>query len=98
VEAIVTIFVSGCLGLLVSLSTFLMIGATSALTYNIVGHLKTVSILILGVLLYGDPMTVEKFFGIVLALTGVLGYSKLKLDKQTAEKAKQAQQKAAPTK
>lgn len=36
---------AGCCGLLVSLSTFLMINATSALTYNIVGHLKTVTIL-----------------------------------------------------
>ena len=34
--AVVTIVLSGCLGLLVSLSTYLLIGHTSALTYNIV--------------------------------------------------------------
>ncbi len=33
---------SAVLGILVSLSTFLVIGATNSLTYNIVGHVKTV--------------------------------------------------------
>lgn len=37
----------------VSLSTFLVIGATSSLTYNIVGHLKTVIILTGGVVFFG---------------------------------------------
>ena len=35
--AIVAILISSLLGLLVSLSTFLVIGATSSLTYNVVG-------------------------------------------------------------
>lgn len=43
--AVVAIAVSAVLGLLVSLSTFLVIGATSSLTYNVVGHIKTVIIL-----------------------------------------------------
>lgn len=48
------ILVSAVLGLLVTLSTFLVIGHTSALTYNVVGHVKTVSIITGGVLLYGE--------------------------------------------
>eukprot|EP00798_Chlamydomonas_sp_ICE-L_P026841 gene26841-4444_t len=39
--AILAIVVSALLGILVSLSTFLVIGATSSLTYNVVGHIKT---------------------------------------------------------
>eukprot|EP00041_Stephanoeca_diplocostata_P024090 m.602766 g.602766 ORF g.602766 m.602766 type:complete len:338 (-) comp22451_c0_seq5:182-1195(-) len=80
--ALLTIFFSGCCGLLVSLSTFLMIGATSALTYNIVGHLKTVTILTMGVVVFGDSMSTKKLMGIALALTGVIWYSKIKLDLQ----------------
>jgi solute carrier family 35 protein E3 len=54
--AIVAIAVSAILGLLVSLSTFLVIGATSSLTYNVVGHLKTVIILSGGCIFFGDSM------------------------------------------
>ncbi len=43
VGAVTAIVASALLGILVSLSTFLVIGATSSLTYNIVGHAKTVS-------------------------------------------------------
>ena len=85
-EAVIIIIISGCLGMLVSLSTFLMIGATSPLTYNIVGHLKTVSILTMGVMLFGDSMSVKKFFGICFALTGVIWYSIQKLNAQNAAK------------
>lgn len=41
----VAIALSAVLGLLVSLSTFLVIGATSSLSYNVIGHVKTVIIL-----------------------------------------------------
>jgi solute carrier family 35 protein E3 len=82
VNALGIIALSGCCGLLVSLSTFLMIGATSPLTYNIVGHLKTVSILIMGVTVFGDSVSANKFFGIALALAGVIWYSKIKMDAQ----------------
>ena len=78
-EAMFIIFFSGCLGLLVSLSTFLMIGATSPLTYNIVGHLKTVSILTMGVLFFGDSVSSKKMMGIGMALTGVIMYSNIKM-------------------
>ena len=48
------ILLSACLGLLVSLSTFLLIGNTSALTYNIVGHAKTILIMLSGCIFFGD--------------------------------------------
>lgn len=61
---IAAIMASAVLGLLVNLSTFLVIGATSALTYNVVGHLKTVLILTGGCLLFGDEMGYKKLSGI----------------------------------
>lgn len=84
--ALGVILLSGCFGLLVSLSTFLMIGATSALTYNIVGHVKTVSVMVAGVIVFGDSMGSKKLFGIFCALVGVVWYSKIQLDKQAQAK------------
>ena len=77
-RAVSTIALSAFLGLLVSLSTFLVIGATSALTYNIVGHAKTVVILLVGVFYFGDSWGVVKAFGILFALAGVAWYSHIK--------------------
>ena len=39
---VAAIALTAVLGLIVSLSTFLVIGATSSVTYNVVGHVKTV--------------------------------------------------------
>ena len=77
--SITAIAISSVLGLLVSLSTFLVIGATSSLTYNIVGHLKTVTILTGGCLIFGDSMTVTKFLGISVAMAGIGWYSQMQL-------------------
>lgn len=74
-----TIALSAVLGLAVNLSTFLVIGATSSLTYNVVGHVKTVIILAGGVLLFGDTMPVNKALGIGVAMLGIIWYSQIKL-------------------
>jgi solute carrier family 35 protein E3 len=73
------ILVSACLGLAVNLSTFLVIGATSSLTYNIVGHVKTVIILAGGVVFFGDTMPPKKLAGIAIAMGGIVWYSQIKL-------------------
>jgi solute carrier family 35 protein E3 len=73
------IIVSSMLGLIVTSSTFLFIGATSSLTYNVVGHMKTVLIVTGGVLLFGDSMSLKKFGGLVCAMSGIVWYSQIKL-------------------
>ena len=78
-SSIMAIAVSSILGLLVSLSTFLVIGATSSLTYNIVGHLKTVTILTGGCLIFGDTMSVSKLSGVALAMVGIAWYSQMQI-------------------
>ncbi|CAD7703136.1 unnamed protein product [Ostreobium quekettii] len=77
--AVCAIFISAALGLLVSLSTFLVIGATSSLTYNVVGHMKTIIILTGGVLFFGDEMPPKKLLGVGVSLVGMVWYSQLKL-------------------
>jgi solute carrier family 35 protein E3 len=63
----------------VNLSTFLVIGATSSLTYNVVGHVKTVIILTGGVIFFGDSMPLKKLGGIAVAMAGIIMYSSAKL-------------------
>lgn len=76
-DAVAAIVISAMLGILVSLSTFLVIGTTSSLTYNIVGHLKTVIILTGGVLVFGDGMPLKRFLGICVAMCGIAWYTQL---------------------
>ena len=76
--AIIAIAVSALLGLLVSLSTFLVIGATSSLTYNVVGHIKTVIILMGGCMFFGDEMPLKKLGGISIAMGGIIWYSQVR--------------------
>lgn len=77
--------ISSLLGIFVSLSTFLVINATSPLTYNVVGHVKTALILCGGYLLFGDEMTVKKVFGIMVAFGGIIIYSDTKLKQNKRE-------------
>ena len=76
---VMAIFCSTVLGVLVSLSTFLFIGVTSTLTYNVAGHLKTVLILAGGVVLYGDDLNSKKALGLVMAMAGIVYYTHLKI-------------------
>jgi len=77
--AVFAILLSAVLGLLVNLSTFLVIGATSSLTYNVVGHIKTIIILAGGVIFFGDTMSGKKSCGILFAMGGIIWYSWIKL-------------------
>ena len=78
-SSVAAITTSSILGLVVSLSTFLVIGATSSLTFNVVGHFKTVTILTGGVLMFGDSVTFSKMCGIFLAMIGIAWYSHMQL-------------------
>ncbi len=88
-SSVAAILISAVLGLLVNLSTFLVIGATSSLTYNVVGHIKTVIILTGGVVFFGDSMSGQNFLGILFAMGGIVWYSMIKLrESRNSSKAK----------
>jgi solute carrier family 35 protein E3 len=71
----ITIVGSGLVGLAVTLSAFQAIGLSSPLTYNVVGHSKTVVIITGGWLLFEDIMTARKAAGVVLTMAAVALYS-----------------------
>lgn len=77
--AVVLISSTALLGLLVSLSTFLVIGATSSVTFNVTGHMKTIIVIAGGVLLFGEPMPPKRLVGVLLAMLGILWYSYLRI-------------------
>lgn len=77
--AINMIAASAFLGVLVTFSTFLVIGSTSPLTYAITGHVKTVAIIVGGAVIFHDRVTNLKAIGITIALAGVVGYTHLQL-------------------
>ena len=74
-EILMAICFSASCGLMVILSSFLVIGSTSPLTYNIIGHSKTVIVLAGGALLFNDDFTQKKILGVTVALGGIVWYS-----------------------
>lgn len=80
------IAVTGFFGFLVNISIFLVIGRSSPLSYNILGHCKTVVVLLSDYILFGRPATFKSSIGIILTLAGVFWYTSLKLEKARVEK------------
>lgn len=56
-------------------STFLVIGKTSPVTYQVLGHLKTCLVLGFGYTLLHDPFTERNIVGILVAIVGMGLYS-----------------------
>ncbi|KAL8167820.1 hypothetical protein V2J09_009319 [Rumex salicifolius] len=59
----------------VNFSTFLVIGKTSPVTYQVLGHLKTCLVLGFGYTLLHDPFTERNIIGISIAVVGMGLYS-----------------------
>lgn len=83
---IIAILVSSVLAFLVNLSIFLVIGKTSPVTYNVLGHFKLTVILSLGFLFFGAPVDYRNITGILVTLSGVIWYTQLKTAPQPGKK------------
>ncbi|XVF46121.1 hypothetical protein PTKIN_Ptkin03bG0001300 [Pterospermum kingtungense] len=59
----------------VNFSTFLVIGKTSPVTYQVLGHLKTCLVLAFGYVLLHDPFSWRNILGILIAVVGMVFYS-----------------------
>ncbi|KAG2669829.1 hypothetical protein I3843_14G052500 [Carya illinoinensis] len=59
----------------VNFSTFLVIGKTSPVTYQVLGHLKTCLVLAFGYVLLHDPFSWRNILGILVAVVGMVLYS-----------------------
>ena len=78
------IFGSCVLALGVNASNFLLLGQISPLAYQVLGHLKTSVILILGFVVFHYQYNAKAIVGAVLALGGVVAYTELGRREATA--------------
>lgn len=74
-EVLVFIVLSCLISVSVNFSTFLVIGKTSPVTYQVLGHLKTCLVLAFGYVLLHDPFSWRNILGILIALIGMVLYS-----------------------
>lgn len=75
---IFAIVLSSTLAFLVNLSIFLVIGKTSPVTYNVLGHFKLTVIMSLGFIFFGAPLDIKNISGILVTLAGVFWYTHIK--------------------
>ncbi|CAO2820753.1 unnamed protein product [Amaranthus hypochondriacus] len=89
-QVVIFIVLSCLISVSVNFSTFLVIGKTSPVTYQVLGHLKTCLVLAFGYMLLHDPFSWRNILGILVALAGMILYSyycALEGQKKTAEAA-----------
>ena len=79
------ICISCFLALFVNMSTYLCIGKFSAVTFQVLGHMKTVLVLALGWLLFQSVLSYKNLFGMGIAVVGMVLYSwAMEVDKARA--------------
>eukprot|EP00118_Oscarella_pearsei_P013736 m.113024 g.113024 ORF g.113024 m.113024 type:complete len:308 (+) comp37446_c0_seq41:3632-4555(+) len=76
---LITVCASGILAFSVNLSIFFIIGKTSPVTYNMVGHLKFCITLLGGYLIFEDSLSMNQLLGVFLTLTGIMLYTHFKV-------------------
>lgn len=86
VEVSGVLFLSCLLAFCVNLSIFLVVGATSPISYNVLGHAKLLVILTFGILAFGDDTNSTRLCGMVMAFCGIVAYTHLKIKEQEAQK------------
>lgn len=70
------------------MSQYLCIGRFSAVSFQVLGHMKTVCVLILGWVLFDSALTVKNIMGLMIAVVGMVVYIwAMELEKQTNTKA-----------
>ncbi|PSC69736.1 UDP-galactose transporter 2 [Micractinium conductrix] len=71
-----TMIVSCSLAVLVNISQFMCLGRFSAVSFQVLGHSKTMLVLLGGWAFLGDTITGKKFCGMMLAVSGMVWYGK----------------------
>ncbi|KAI8013960.1 UDP-xylose transporter 3 [Camellia lanceoleosa] len=74
-QVLAFIVLSCLISVSVNFSTFLVIGKTSPVTYQVLGHLKTCLVLAFGYCLLHDPFSWRNILGILIAIVGMVLYS-----------------------
>ncbi|KAF2310836.1 hypothetical protein GH714_017542 [Hevea brasiliensis] len=73
--AILFIILSCSLAVFCNVSQYLCIGRFSAVSFQVLGHMKTVCVLTLGWLLFDSALTFKNIMGMVIAVAGMVVYS-----------------------
>lgn len=76
--SIFRIALSCVLALAVNVSNYVVLGRTSPLTYQVLGHAKTILILVLGFLVFNKTVDGRQALGIAIAMVGVIAYTDVK--------------------
>ncbi|PRP85791.1 Nucleotide/sugar transporter family protein [Planoprotostelium fungivorum] len=63
---------------ILNVSSFFVVGIFSPVTYSVVGHAKTISVILIGVVFFGESATITVVIGVLVAIGGVWWYSTLK--------------------
>ncbi|KAG9158562.1 hypothetical protein Leryth_025371 [Lithospermum erythrorhizon] len=75
INAILFILLSCSLAVFCNISQYLCIGRFSATSFQVLGHMKTVCVLLLGWMLFDSELTVKNIFGMLVAVIGMVIYS-----------------------
>lgn len=70
-----TFCLAGMLGFGVNFLSFLVIQATSALTLKILNIFRTIALVFVGCLFYGEAVSLQEIGGYIVALLGFVGYN-----------------------
>ncbi|XP_024974290.1 UDP-rhamnose/UDP-galactose transporter 2-like isoform X1 [Cynara cardunculus var. scolymus] len=73
--AILFILLSCSLAVFCNISQYLCIGRFSAVSFQVLGHMKTVCVLTLGWLLFDSELSLKNILGMLVAVAGMLIYS-----------------------
>ncbi|KAI4390037.1 hypothetical protein MLD38_002192 [Melastoma candidum] len=86
--ALMFILLSCLLAVFCNISQYLCIGRFSAVSFQVLGHMKTVCVLILGWVLFDSALTVKNIMGMFIAVLGMVVYSwAVEVEKQANAKA-----------
>lgn len=80
------ILLSCTLAVFCNVSQYMCIGRFSAVSFQVLGHMKTVCVLILGWVLFDSQLTFKNILGMAMAVIGMVLYSWARhLEKQVKE-------------
>mmetsp|Transcript_5381 Transcript_5381/g.16966 ORF Transcript_5381/g.16966 Transcript_5381/m.16966 type:complete len:307 (+) Transcript_5381:257-1177(+) len=74
--AIICLVLSCSAAVLVNVSQFLVLGRFTAVTYQVLGHAKTICVLVVGYIFFGGVITAQQFLGMCMAVGGMMAYSR----------------------
>lgn len=85
--AFLFILLSCSLAVFCNVSQYLCIGRFSAVSFQVLGHMKTVCVLTLGWLLFDSELTFKNIMGMLIAVVGMVVYSwAVEVEKQSNAK------------